>query len=303
VDVPLYMWALVGAIIAVALALDLFVFHRDAHEASIGEAAVSSAAWVALGVAFGIGVWIFAGPTFAGEYFAGYVIEKSLSVDNIFVFALLLGYFAVPRAFQHRVLFWGVLGALVLRAGFIAAGAALLDRFHWAIFVFGAFLVLTGVRMLLSKGGEADPGKNPAVRLLRRVMRVTDEYHGQRLFWKGAATPMFAALVAIEATDVVFAVDSIPAVFAITEEPFLVFTSNAFAILGLRALYFLLEGMLHRFEYLKIGLSAVLVFVGAKMLVSEWWHPPILLSLGVIVAILTASIVIKPSPRPAGEDR
>jgi tellurite resistance protein TerC len=295
VDVPLYLWFAVAGGIAAALAVDLLVLHRHAHEVSMREAALTSAGWVTLGVGFGAGVWWFAGADRAGEYFAGYLIEKSLSVDNVFIFALLFSYFAVPARYQHRVLFWGVVGALVLRAGFIAAGAALLEQLHWVIYVFGGLLVLTGVKMLRSSGHSVDPGRNPVLRLLRRRVPMTDEYHGQRFLVRDGvrrrvATPMLAVLVAIETTDVVFAVDSIPAVFAVTDEPFLVFTSNAFAILGLRALYFLLAGMMGRFTYLKTGLAAILLFVGAKMLLTEWWHVPIGISLAVIAAILAVAI-------------
>ena len=302
-DVPLYLWFLVMGGIAAALAVDLLVLHKDAHEVSMREAALTSAAWITLGLSFGVGVWWFAGADRAGEYYAGYLIEKSLSVDNVFVFALLFSYFAVPAKYQHRVLFWGVVGALVLRAGFIAAGAALLEQFHWVIYVFGALLVVTGVKMLRSTGHSVDPGRNPVVRVLRRRVPMTDEYHGQRFLVRDGvrwvATPMLAVLVAIETTDVVFAVDSIPAIFAVTDEPFLVFTSNAFAILGLRALYFLLAGMMDRFIYLKTGLAAILLFVGAKMLLTEWWHIPIGVSLGVIAAILAAAIGVSLYRTPA----
>ena len=304
-DVPLYLWFLVAGGIAAALAVDLLVLHRDAHEVSMREAALTSAGWIALGLGFGVGVWWFAGADRAGEYYAGYLIEKSLSVDNVFVFALLFSYFAVPSKYQHRVLFWGVVGALVLRAGFIAAGAALLEQFHWVIYVFGALLVVTGVKMLRSTGHSMDPGRNPVLRLLRRRVPMTDQYHGQRFVVRDGvrwvATPMLAVLVVIETTDVVFAVDSIPAIFAVTDEPFLVFTSNAFAILGLRALYFLLAEMMGRFTYLKTGLAAILLFVGAKMLLAEWWHVPIGVSLAVIAAILATAIGVSLHRTPATE--
>ena len=293
-DVPLWAWAAVVAVILGMLALDLAVFHRDAHEVSMREAALTSSVWVALGLGFAVVVGLVWGGTAAGEYLAGYLIEKSLSVDNIFVFALLLSYFAVPAAYQHRVLFWGVIGALVLRAAFIVAGAALLETFHWTIYVFGAFLVLTGVKMARHRGGEVHPERNPVLKALRRIVPMTSEYRGQRFFVKDGvrrlATPMLAVLVAVETTDVLFAVDSIPAIFAVTEEPFLVFTSNAFAILGLRALYFLLAGMMSRFVYLKIGLAAVLVFVGTKMLLADVFHMPVWLSLGVIATVLGVSV-------------
>ena len=303
-DVPIYVWAATLGGIAAMLALDLLVLHRDAHEVSMREAALTSAMWVALGVAFGVGVWVVAGGEHAGEYFAGYLIEKSLSVDNIFVFALIFGYFAVPAKYQHRVLFWGVVGALVMRAGFIAAGATLLERFSWTVYVFGAFLVVTGVRMARQRDAHVDPSRNPILRLLRRRVPMTDDYEGQRFFVRRAgqllATPMLAVLVVVETTDVVFAVDSIPAIFAVTDEPFLVFTSNAFAILGLRALYFLLAGMISRFAYLKIGLAAVLAFVGVKLLLTHTVHIPIWLSLGVIAAILGTALVASLVRPPKG---
>jgi tellurite resistance protein TerC len=259
---------------------------------------------VALGVAFGVGVWAVAGGEHAGEYFAGYLIEKSLSVDNIFVFALIFGYFSVPAKYQHRVLFWGVVGALVMRAGFIAAGATLLDRFSWTVYVFGAFLLVTGVRMARQRDDHVDPSRNPLLRLLRRRVPMTEGYEGQRFVVRRAgrllATPMLAVLLVVETTDVVFAVDSIPAIFAVTDEPFLVFTSNAFAILGLRALYFLLAGMITRFAYLKIGLAAVLAFVGVKLLLTHVVHLPIWLSLGVIAGILGTALVASLVRPPKG---
>jgi tellurite resistance protein TerC len=296
VDVSLWLWVAVLGFIAIALLLDLFVLHREAHEVSMKEAAVTSAVWVAFGLGFGAVVWAIYGSDSAGQYFAGYLIEKSLSVDNIFVFALIFSYFAVPAAYQHRLLFWGVLGALVFRAIFIAAGAALLENFHWTIYLFGAFLVLTGIKMAVYRGHAADPGRNPVLRLVRRFVPMTDEYEGQRFFTRRAgkliATPLLAVLIAIETTDVIFAVDSIPAIFAVTSEPFLVFTSNAFAILGLRALYFLLAGMIQRFVYLKLGLAVVLVFVGVKMLMTDIYKIPVWTSLGVIAAILTVAMVL-----------
>ena len=294
-DIALWGWAAVTGLIVAALLLDLLVFHREAHEISMREAAISSAMWITLGLAFGLVIWGIGGADHAGEYYAGYLIEKSLSVDNIFVFALLFAYFGVPGAFQHRLLFWGVLGALVFRALFIAAGAALLENFHWVIYVFGAFLVYTGIKMATHGETEVHPERNPVLKVLRRVMPVTNEYHGTRFFLRQAgrtvATPLFAVLVAVETTDILFAVDSIPAIFAVTDDTFLVFTSNAFAILGLRALYFLLAGMMNRFVYLKFGLSAILVFVGVKMLIVDLWHVPTAVSLGVIAAVLAISIV------------
>lgn len=295
-DVGLWLWIGVVVFILVVLAFDLFVFHRDAHEVSIKEAAAWSTVWVVFGLAFGGLVWALFGPERAGEYLAGYLIEKSLSVDNIFVFALIFSFFAVPAAYQHRLLFWGVLGALVFRAVFIAAGDALLENFHWTIYLFGGFLVVTGIKMWRHRDQEVHPERNPVLRLVRKAVPMTSDYRGARMFVKEngrrLATPLFAVLVAVETTDVIFAVDSIPAIFAVTSEPFIVFTSNAFAILGLRALYFLLADVIGRFAYLKVGLAAVLVFVGAKMLVADVLKIPIWASLVVIASILTVSIVM-----------
>jgi tellurite resistance protein TerC len=300
------MWGAFLAFILLMLAFDLFVLHRDAHEVSFKEAGIWSAVWIALGLSFGALIWAWQGPELAGEYYAGYLIEKSLSVDNVFVFALVFSYFAVPKMYQHRVLFWGVLGALVFRAIFIAAGAALLERFHWMIFVFGAFLILTGIRMFMTRDSHMDPGKNPVLRVMRTVVPITDDYVGQKmLLRRGAklvATPLLAVLVVIETTDIIFAVDSIPAIFAVTDEPFIVFTSNAFAILGLRALYFLLAGMMDRFVYLKAGLAAVLVFVGAKMLLTDVWHMPIWVSLSVITLLIGGSVILSLLRPPIDED-
>ena len=284
-----------GVLVVGMLVLDLFVFHRDAHEVSFREAAIWSVVWIALGLGFGVYVFATRGSQAGGEYLAGYLIEKSLSMDNVFLFAMLFSYFAVPAKYQHRILFWGVVGAIVFRAIFIGAGTALLDAFHVLIYGFGLLLLLTGVRMWRAKGHGVDPERNVVLRLLRRVMPVTDEYHGQRFFIRQAgrlvATPLFAVLVVVEATDVMFAIDSIPAIFAITTDPFIVFSSNLFAILGLRSLYFLLAGMIDRFVYLKQGLAALLVFAGIKILISDVWKMPVALSLGVIVAILAISIV------------
>ena len=294
-DVPVWGWAAVLAVILAMLAVDL-VAHRREHVVSVREAAVWSAIWISLGLGFGVVVWSVYGSQAGGEYFAGYLIEKSLAVDNVFVFALIFSYFAVPRQYQHRVLFYGVLGALVFRAIFIAGGATLLDRFHWILYVFGAFLVITGWRMFRHRNEESDPGRNPVLRLVRRFVPTTDEYHGQK-FWvrkagKWVATPLFVVLIMVETSDIIFAVDSIPAIFAVTQEPFLVFTSNAFAILGLRAMYFLLADLMHRFIYLKLGLSAILVFVGVKMLLLDVYKVPIGLSLAVIATLITVSVAM-----------
>jgi tellurite resistance protein TerC len=292
--VDLWVWGAFVGFILFLLALDLFVFHREAHEVSFREATVFSTLWIALGLAFaGVIVW-WRGPTAGGEYLAGYLIEKSLAIDNVFVFALIFSAFAVPAAYQHRVLFWGVLGALVFRAGFIAGGAALLETFHWGIYLFGAFLIFTGIRMALHRNQEMRPERNPALRLFRRIVPTTPDYEGQRMIARRAgrlmATPLLAVLVLVETSDIIFAVDSIPAIFAVTSDPFLVFTSNAFAILGLRALYFMLAGMMSRFVYLKVGLSAVLVFVGLKMVTADVVEVPIWASLLVIATLVGASI-------------
>jgi tellurite resistance protein TerC len=292
-------WILFNLFVLAMLAVDLGVFHRKAHEVRLREAAAWSAVWVALSLLFAIGLWQWRGPQAGLEFLTGYLIEKALSVDNIFVFVLLFSWFGVPSRYQHRVLFWGILGALVMRGGMIAAGAVLVERFHWILYVFGAFLVFTGIRMALSRDEAVHPEANPAIRLLRRLVPVTSGYRGQRMLVREeiggrlrlAATPLLVVLVLVETTDVVFAVDSIPAIFAVTRDPFLVYSSNVFAILGLRALYFLLAGIIHRFHYLKLGLSAVLAFVGTKMLVAEAYAIPIALSLGVVAAILTTSVV------------
>ena len=293
-DVPLWAWGAVLAVILAMLAIDLFA-HRKAHVVSVREAAVWSAVWVSLGLAFGGVVWWVYGAQSGGEYYAGYLIEKSLAVDNVFVFALIFTYFAVPRQYQHRVLFYGVLGALVFRAIFIAGGAVLIENFAWILYIFGAFLVFTGWKMFAHRNDEMDPSRNPVLRLVKRWVPSTDEYDGQK-FWvkragKWVATPLFTVLVLVETTDIIFAVDSIPAIFAVTQDPFLVFTSNAFAILGLRAMYFLLADLIHRFIYLKAGLAAILVFVGIKMLLLDVWKVPIWLSLTVIATSITIAVV------------
>lgn len=291
--VPIWAWAAVLGVILLMLAVDLFA-HRKAHVVGVREALAWSGVWVVLGVAFGAVVWWAWGAEFAGQYFAGYVIEKSLAVDNVFVFAIIFGYFAVPREHQHRILFYGVLGALVFRAVFIAAGSALLASFAWILYVFGAFLVLTGIRMALHREQEVDYERNVVLRAFRRLVPSTESLHGKKFLVREAgrwvATPLLAVLVLIEVTDIVFAVDSIPAIFAVTREPFLVFTSNAFAILGLRALYFLLADLMHRFVYLKLGLALVLVWVGVKMLLLEVWKIPTGLSLAVVGLILVTSV-------------
>jgi TerC family integral membrane protein len=303
VEVQLWVWGAFLGLILGLLALDLFVFHREAHEVGFREATKFSVFWIALGLLFGALVFLVWGPTAGGEYLAGYLIEKALSVDNIFVFALLLNYFAVPAKYQHRVLFWGIIGALLFRAIFIAAGVTLIQQFHWVIYVFGAFLVFTGVKMARHQDEEVHPERNPVLRLFRRLVPTTPNYEGPRFVVRRGgrvlATPLLAVLVLIETSDVIFAVDSIPAILAVTREPFLVFTSNAFAILGLRALYFMLAGMIDRFVYLKVGLAVVLIFVGVKMIVSEWFEIPIWASL-VIIAVTIAISVLASLRKTAG---
>jgi tellurite resistance protein TerC len=292
-DVPAAAWvALVGALAAM-LSIDLFM-HRGHKEPTPRRALYESLAWVACGLSFtGIVAWSFGGAA-AGEYISGYLIEKSLSVDNVFVWAVLFSTFAIPLRYQHRVLFWGIFGALVLRALFIFAGVALIARFWWILVLFGVFLVYTGVKVVRHRPDEGVHGHDRAVLLLRRFVHVSPTLDGHRFFTRvegrRAATPLLAALVAVEFTDIVFAVDSVPAILAVSHEPFLVFSSNAFAILGLRAAYFLLAGWRERLHYLGHGLGAILVFVGVKMTVAHWWHMPTTLSLGVIVVLLVAAV-------------
>ncbi len=298
------LWAGFVMFVIAMLAIDLGVFHRKAHEVSLKEAATWSAVWVALAGVFNVGVWAWFGPERALEFTTGYLIEKALAVDNIFVFVVIFSAFAIPAIYQHRILFWGVLGALVMRAAFILAGSAFVQRFHWAMYVFGAILLATGVKLLVHRTQEIHPERNPLVRGFQRIFPVTHEFAGDRFTvvrdGRRYATPLLLALVAVEVTDVVFAVDSIPAIFAITKDPFIVFTSNIFAILGLRSLYFLLAGVITRFVYLKVGLSLVLVFVGAKMLVADFYKVPIGASLGIIATILGASVVASLLRPPAG---
>ncbi len=296
-EVPLVFWIGFLLFVFVMLALDLGVFNRKAHTVSVREAGTWTAVWVSLALLFNLGLYFFAGGQVALQFLTGYLIEYSLSVDNIFVFVLIFSAFNVPSQYQHRVLFWGILGALVMRGAMIAAGAALITTFHWVIYIFGAFLVFAGIRMFFTSENETiDLEHNPLLRFIRRVFPVTDGYRESKFTvleaGKRMVTPLLLVLVMIELTDLVFALDSIPAIFAITQEPFIVFTSNIFAILGLRSLYFLLAGIIHRFVYLRYGLAFVLTFVGVKMLL-EAVHVniPILLSLGVIVVALATSII------------
>ncbi|MBI5017845.1 MAG: TerC family protein [Deltaproteobacteria bacterium] len=291
---PALWLGFLGFVVAM-LALDLGFFHRKAHEVRMGEALAWSVVWVSLALVFNLGVFHWFGAERGLEFLTGYVIEKALSVDNVFVFLMLFSYFKVPAAYQHRVLFWGILGALVMRGGFIAAGAALIHSFHWILYVFGAILVVTGIKMLLSRNEEVRPDRNPLFRLFRRFVPAVTEYRGSRFTvvenGRRLATPLLLVLVAVEASDLVFAVDSIPAVFAVTQDPFIVYTSNIFAILGLRALYFLLASGLQKLRYLKVGLSLVLGFIGTKMLVAGAYKVPVGVSLGVVAALIGGAVV------------
>jgi tellurite resistance protein TerC len=293
-----WLWIGFNAFVLAMLAVDLLVFHKEAHEVHVREATAWSVVWIVLALIFGAGVYAFMGRQAGLQYFAGYVIEKALSVDNIFVFVLIFSLFRVPPAFQHRILFWGIIGALLMRGAMIAAGAYLIEQFHWILYLFGAFLVFTGIRMATQVEHDLDPNANPVIRILRRLLPVTSDYEGQKFFVRRAvgghrrlfATPLFVVLVLVETTDLIFAVDSIPAIFAVTQDPFVIYSSNVFAILGLRALYFLLADVVHRFHYLRLGLALVLVFVGGKMLAADFYTVPIGLSLAIILSLLGLAI-------------
>ncbi len=296
-DVPITWWLALLGVIAVLLLIDLLVVHKESHEVNTKEAAIESVAWISVGLAFGLAVWWGFGGGAATEYYSGYLIEKSLSVDNVFVWALIMSYFVVPSKYQHRVLFWGIFGALVLRAVFIFAGVALIEKFEWVLYIFGAFLLVTAAKLIFSDDEHVDPSKSRFLKLVHKVVPMTDQMDGQKLFTrisgKRLATPLFAVLLLVEATDVLFAVDSVPAVLAVSHEQFIVFASNAFAILGLRALYFLLADMHARFSYLQEGLAIILAFVGIKMIIAQEpieYHIPTWLSLTIIALVLTASI-------------
>ncbi|MGQ0813894.1 MAG: TerC family protein [Gemmatimonadota bacterium] len=295
----MWLWLGFNVFVLAMLALDLGVFHRHAHEVSLKEATGWTVVWVMLAMIFNFGVYHLLGRTAGLEFLTGYLVEKALSVDNIFVFVLIFSYFRVPKEYQHRVLFWGILGALLMRGFMIAAGAALIKEFHWVIYIFGAFLIFAGLRMATRGVHDVEPDHNPVLKLVRRKLQVTTRYHGKHFFIKEnvngrvrrVATPLFVVLMMVETTDLIFAVDSIPAVFGITTNTFIVYTSNVFAILGLRALYFLLAGVIHRFHYLELGLSAILIFVGVKMLLSDVLEIPVGVALGVVAAILATSVV------------
>jgi tellurite resistance protein TerC len=290
-----YLWILFAVVVLGLLAIDLGVFHRKSHTVKMREALIWSAVWISLALAFNAFVYMTRGPVPAMEFLTGYIVEEALSVDNLFVFLMIFSYFRVPAEYQHKVLFWGILGALIMRAAFIVAGIALIQQFHWVIYIFGVFLIITGIKMLKSSDEEINPERNPVLRLFRRIMPVTEHYEKDTFFVRRNArtyaTPLFVVLLMVETTDVIFAVDSIPAILGITTDPFIVYTSNVFAILGLRSIYFALAGLMQLFHYLKYGLCLILVFVGSKMLISEFYKPPIILALGVIIVVLALSIV------------
>lgn len=307
-QLPWWMWVVFGTVVVVLLALDLAVFHRKAHQVRMREAVTWSVVWVVLALMFGGGVFWLLGQDAAMAYLAGYLVEKSLSVDNLFVFLVLFNYFGVRPEYQHRVLFWGVLGAIVLRTVMIGAGAALVARFEWVLYLFGAFLVFTGVKLGVSKDEPGDPERNLAVRAARRLLPMTAAFHGERFFvrrdGRSQATPMLLVLVTVEICDVMFAVDSIPAIFGITQDFFILITSNVFAILGLRALYFVLAGLLRRLGFLQLGLAAVLTFIGIKMLIAPWVHVSTGVSLAVVAGLLGAAVVaswLRPGQGPASK--
>lgn len=293
-NAPIWLWIAFNLFVLGLLALDLGVFHRKAHAIGLREAAIWSAFWITLALTFNAVLFLWQGADIGLQFLTGYLIEKSLSVDNLFVFVLIFSSFAVPSVYQHRVLFWGVLGALVMRGALIGVGVTLLSAAHWIFYLFGAFLIVTGVRMAVKRESQIHPGDNPLVRLARRVFPVTDGYEGQRLLVRRGlrlwVTPLLIVLLVIESTDLLFALDSIPAIFGVTSDAFVVYTSNVFAILGLRSLYFLLAGSIQRFTYLHVGLAAILVFVGAKMVLADVVPIPIALSLGVIALLLALTV-------------
>jgi tellurite resistance protein TerC len=303
-NVGVWPWVLFNVFLVAMLLLDLLVFNRQAHAIKMKESLIWTGIWVALAVAFGFGIWIFEGSTHAINFFSGYVVEESLSVDNLFVFLMLFTYFCVPKEHQHRVLFWGILAAIVLRAAFILGGIALFQALEWIIYVFGAFLIFTGIRMGLQSEENPHPEANPVFKVVRRFLPMTANYHGGKFFTREngrrLATPLFMVFIVVNLTDIIFAVDSIPAVLAITRDPFIVYTSNMFAIMGLRSIYFALSGFAQRLHYLHYGLSAVLVFLGVKMLLSSIYEIPTVLSLLVIAAILGAAVVasLRRPPEP-----
>ena len=290
------LWIGFILLVFLMLALDLGVFHRKAHVIKIKEALFLSVFWISIAIMFNIGIYFFLGQQRALEFMTGYVIEKALSVDNLFVFLMIFSYFHVSSIYQHKILFWGILGALVMRAIFIATGITLIEKFHEIIYIFGAFLIITGIKMAIHGDKKIEPEKNPVLKYLRKIIPVTESYDGDNFFVKRGtkylATPLFIVLVVVESTDVLFAVDSIPAVLAITTDPFIVYTSNVFAILGLRALYFALAGIMPMFYYLNYGLSAILAFVGTKMLISDFYKVPTMISLSIVAGILVTAVIL-----------
>jgi len=306
-------WVVFSAIILALLVLDLGVLHRKPHEVRAKEAAIWWAVWVALAVVFNAGVFLTRGVTPGFQFSTGYLIELSLSIDNVFVFVLLFDYFQVPARFQHRVLFWGIMGALVMRGVMIGAGVLLIAKFHWILYLFGAFLIYTAYQMAREGSPEVHPEANPVLRLLRRFVPMTRRYAGQRFFVRlprraggyggYAATPLLAVLLVVETTDVMFALDSIPAIFAVTRDPFIIYTSNVFAILGLRSMYFVVAAVIRKFRYLRPALAVVLGFVGTKMMLSDVVHVPAAASLGVVVAILAAAVLASLARMPASAPR
>jgi len=289
------LWIVFGILIPVMLALDLGVFHRRDHVIKVKEALIWSAIWISLALLFNLGIYLIVGHEKALNFLTAYLVEESLSVDNLFVFLLIFTYFCVPAAYQHRVLFWGIMGAIFMRGIFIVTGLTLLTNLHWVIYIFGAFLVYTAARLAFKKEEKIKPERNPVLRLFRRFVPMTKKYHGNRFLVKGRgrrlATPLLLVLVVIETTDIVFAVDSVPAVLAITQDPFIVYTSNIFAVMGLRSIYFALAGVIQRFYYLTYGLAAILAFLGLKMITSEFYEVPVMVSLGVVVGILIIAAV------------
>ena len=299
----LSFWIFFILFIALMMALDLGVFHRKSHVVTFKESLAWTIVWMGLAMTFNIIIYLWKGPDKAVEFLTGYLIELSLSVDNLFVFILIFGYFQVPRKYQHKILFWGILGALVLRVIFIFAGVAMMERFHWMIYLFGGILIISGYKMFFQKDKKIDPEKNPVLRLFKRFFPVTNQYDGSRFFTRQnhrwVATPLFLVLIIVETTDVIFAVDSVPAILAITTDKFIVFTSNAFAILGLRSLYFALAGILNVFRYLHLGLASILLFIGLKMVLAGVYKIPIEFALITVLAILIISIVASLIAKPA----
>lgn len=291
---PLWIWIAFNVFIVFLLFIDLFALHRKDKEVGLKEALCTSLIWIGIALVFNYGLYIFRGKEAALNFLAGYLIEKSLSVDNLFIFILIFKYFHTPKKYQHKVLFWGILGAIVLRTVFIIFGVSLVSAFHWVLYIFGAFLIYTGIKMALPQSEEVQPEHNPFLKLIQKWMPVTQEYHGHHFFIQKQgcwwATPLLMTLLAIESTDVIFAIDSIPAIMAITLNPFIIYTSNIFAILGLRSLYFALAGLMPLFHYLHYGLAAILIFIGMKMLIEPYIEIPIYLSLGFIVVAISVSI-------------